>query len=137
MTKQKESFGGNPNLRPAGVRIGLTREQMREYVKCANDPVYFATNYMYIINADTGKMKFQMWDFQKRFLTHIKDNRFVIAKLSRQVGKCVTFDTQITLKHEKYTNNKPITIPIGIFFEWLRFRENINKNKDLQQMLEC
>ena len=37
---------GNPLLKKANVKIDFTKEQVEEYVKCANDPVYFTKNYV-------------------------------------------------------------------------------------------
>ena len=37
----KSGYLGNPNLKAVGVNIDFTEEQIKEYVKCAKDPVYF------------------------------------------------------------------------------------------------
>lgn len=86
----KDSYRDNPLLKKTGVIINYTKDQIEEYRRCANDPVYFAMNYMTIINVDEGLIKFKMWDFQKNMLTIFKDNRFVITKCPRQVGKTTT-----------------------------------------------
>ena len=86
----KDSYRDNPLLKKTGVVINYTKEQVEEYRRCANDPVYFAMHYMTIINVDEGLIKFRMWDFQKNMLTIFKDNRFVITKCPRQVGKTTT-----------------------------------------------
>jgi len=67
-----------------------TQEQIDEYVKCAKDPVYFATNYINIITLDHGIVKFNMWDFQKDMIRTFHENRFTITKCPRQVGKTTT-----------------------------------------------
>lgn len=83
-------FLGNPFLKPAGYQHEYTKEQIAEYIKCANDPIYFITHYVYIINLDKGRMLFSLWDFQKEMVDTFLNNRFVICKIPRQSGKSQT-----------------------------------------------
>ena len=39
---------GNPNLKKANTPIEFTEEQVIEFLKCKEDPVYFANNYIKI-----------------------------------------------------------------------------------------
>ena len=39
---------GNPNLKKAGTEIQFTQDQIQEYLKCKEHPVYFARNYIKI-----------------------------------------------------------------------------------------
>ena len=41
---------GNPNLKKANTPIEFSEEQIIEFLKCKEDPVYFANNYIKIIN---------------------------------------------------------------------------------------
>ena len=43
---------GNPNLKKANTQIEFTEENIQEFIKCKEDPVYFAQNYCKIV---TGK----------------------------------------------------------------------------------
>lgn len=88
--KPEDSYRDNPLLRKEGVNLSYTQEQIEEYARCSRDPVYFAMNYIHIINVDEGLVKFKMWDFQKDMIRIFKDNRFVITKCPRQVGKTTT-----------------------------------------------
>ena len=90
MAAQTEVYLGNPNLKKAGTEIQFTKEQVEEWIKCKNDPLYFATTYMQIINLDEGLVPFEMYDFQKKILMDFHENRFNIAKLPRQTGKSTT-----------------------------------------------
>ena len=81
---------GNPNLKKAGTPIQFTKKQINEWVKCKQDPIYFATHYIKIINLDEGLVPFDMYDFQKKILEDFHENRFNIAKLPRQTGKSTT-----------------------------------------------
>jgi len=81
---------GNPNLKKAGTPIQFTKKQIDEWIKCKNDPIYFAMNYIKIISLDEGLVPFSMYDFQKNILRDFHANRFNIAKLPRQTGKSTT-----------------------------------------------
>ena len=41
-----EVYLGNPNLKKANTKIEFTEEQVFEFIKCKEDPVYFARNYI-------------------------------------------------------------------------------------------
>lgn len=85
-----KGYNNNPNLPREDFKHAFTQEEVDEFIKCANDPVYFAVTYMRIINVDKGLMNFEMWDFQKDMLRTFHENRFSICKLPRQVGKTTT-----------------------------------------------
>ena len=85
-----EFYLGNPNLKKVGTPIEFTEEQIQEYIKCKEDPVYFAMNYVKIISLDEGVVPFEMWDFQKQLIQNFHEHRFNIAKLPRQTGKSTT-----------------------------------------------
>lgn len=80
----------NPNLPRANYQHAFTQEEIDEFKKCAADPVYFARNYVKIINVDEGLVPFNMWDFQEEMIRTFHENRFAICKLPRQVGKTTT-----------------------------------------------
>ena len=90
MAVSNDVYLGNPNLKKAGTPIQFTKKQIDEWIKCKNDPIYFATNYIQIISLDEGLVPFKMYDFQKDILRDFHENRFNIAKLPRQTGKSTT-----------------------------------------------
>ena len=49
---------GNPNLKKANTRIEFTQDQIEEFIKCKEDPVYFAKNYIKIVSLDEGLVPF-------------------------------------------------------------------------------
>ena len=81
---------GNPNLKKANTPIEFTEEQVIEFLKCKDDPVYFAKNYIKIVSLDEGLVPFSMYDFQEEMVRRFHENRFNIAKLPRQTGKSTT-----------------------------------------------
>ena len=85
----KTNYRDNPKLKRAGVEVQFTKEQVDEYIKCARDPSYFA-KYITIISLDRGYVPFEMYDFQQDMMKTFNDNRFVIVKCPRQVGKTTT-----------------------------------------------
>lgn len=86
----RQGYNGNPNLPKDDYRHAFSQKELEEFVKCADDPVYFAITYMRIINVDRGLIPFEMWDFQQDMLNTFHNNRFSICKLPRQVGKTTT-----------------------------------------------
>ena len=90
MAAGSDVYLGNPNLKKAGTPINFTKKQVNEWIKCKNDPIYFAVNYIKIISLDEGLVPFEMYDFQKKILEDFHENRFNIAKLPRQTGKSTT-----------------------------------------------
>jgi hypothetical protein len=82
-----QGYRNNPKLKPPGVQLQYTEEQLKEYVKCANDPVYFCSKYVKVKTLDKGVMPFKLYDYQEKFVKAIHDNRFTISKWPRQSGK--------------------------------------------------
>jgi len=82
-----KTYNGNSLVKADGVEHQFTQEEIAEYVKCAKDPVYFVEKYVKIVHIDKGLVPMKLWDFQKEMLNQFHNNRFNIAKLSRQVGK--------------------------------------------------
>ena len=62
--KTPDSYLGNPNLKRTKVPVNFTPEQVEEYVRCSNDPVYFMKNYIMIVTVDSGLKPFAMYPFQ-------------------------------------------------------------------------
>jgi len=91
----EEHYLGNPLLKKANTQIEFTQEQIIEFAKCANDPVYFANNYIQIVTLDHGLQPFEMYPFQEKMLQSFHENRFNICKLPRQSGKALSLDTPI------------------------------------------
>ena len=104
-----DGYLGNPNLKASGVEIEFTEEQVKEYVKCAKDPVYFIKNYVKVVSLDKGLIPFNLYDYQEELLNIIHDNRFAIAKLPRQSGKSTTIVSYI-LHYVLFNQNMNVAI---------------------------
>ena len=81
---------GNPNLKKANTAIEFTQEQILEFMKCKEDPVYFANNYIKIVSLDEGLTQFHPYHFQEKLINNFHENRFNICKMPRQTGKSTT-----------------------------------------------
>ena len=86
---------GNPLLKKANVPVEWTEEQILEYKKCMEDPMYFCVKYIKIVSLDEGLIPFNMFPFQKEMVGTIHNNRFTICKLPRQSGKTTTIVSYI------------------------------------------
>ena len=84
-------------------------EQIEEYVKCAKDEVYFVKTYVKIVHVDRGIVNFDLWPFQETFISTAIRERFVVAKMPRQVGKTTTIAAMI-LHMVLFTENYNVAI---------------------------
>ena len=81
---------GNPNLKKANTAIEFTQEQILEFMRCKEDPVYFANKYIKIVSLDEGLTQFHPYHFQEKLINNFHENRFNICKMPRQTGKSTT-----------------------------------------------
>lgn len=118
----------NPNLKAAGVQIQYTEEQIKEYIKCSTDPIYFIENYAKIVSLDEGIVNFILYDYQKRLLTDINNSRNIQAVWGRQMGKCMIYNEFLKVRNKK--TGEILTITIGDLYE----RLNQNNEEKLSNM---
>src|SRR6056300_215548 len=85
-----EVYLGNPLLKKANTSIQFTEEQVIEFIKCREDPIYFAKNYVKIVSLDEGLTQFSPYHFQQKLIQNFHNNRFNICKMPRQTGKSTT-----------------------------------------------
>jgi hypothetical protein len=102
------------NLRRENLPFEYTPEEIEELSKCKASVMYFALNYCLIatpkgrlILKDAGGLR----DFQEQILKAYKENPLNILMASRQTGKCLSFNTLVTL----YDTNLNIEITLPIF----------------------
>ena len=100
---------GNPNLKKANTSIEFTEENIIEFLKCKEDPVYFARNYIKIVSLDHGLVPFEMYPFQEKLITRFHENRFNICKMPRQTGKSTTCVSYL-LHYAVFNDNVNIAI---------------------------
>lgn len=59
---------------------------LKEYKKCATDPVYFMKKYCYIQHPQRGRILFNLYPFQEKVLHLFKNHQYLITLKSRQLG---------------------------------------------------
>ena len=104
-----EVYLGNPNLKKANTPIEFTQDNILEFLKCKDDPVYFANNYIKIVSLDEGLVPFKMYPFQKKLIHNFHENRFNICKMPRQTGKSTTVVSYL-LHYAIFNDNVNIAI---------------------------
>ena len=72
---------GNPNLKKANVKVEFTQENIEEFIKCKDNPVYFAKNYIKIVSLDEGLVNFNLYPFQEKLINNFHHERFNICKM--------------------------------------------------------
>jgi len=109
MSTNLDQYLGNPNLKKANVATQFSPEEVQEYIKCSEDPVYFIQTYIKIVSLDRGLIPFDMYDFQSEMVEKFHHNRFNIAKLPRQTGKS-TIVTSYLLWYVLFNANVNVAI---------------------------
>lgn len=109
------------SVKRAGEIQNITAEQAAEYLKCQEDPEYFIENYLQITDIDEGVIPFKLYDYQKDMIRNYHQHRFNINLLSRQSGKCVSKDINITVRNKK--TGEVYELPIGDFYKMCQNRK--------------
>lgn len=114
--------------------LPMSEEQILEFAKCADPitgPQYFMDNYYYIQHPTKGKMLYHPFEYQKKLIDAYHFNRFCVALLPRQTGKCLGGDTMIKILHN--STKKVYNIPINLFYEYNRAKQNGENPPDISQ----
>ena len=104
-----KSYLGNSLLKASGVPLNFTKEEIEEYLKCADDPIYFIESYCKIVTLDFGLQPFKLYDCQKNKVKVIHENRKVILMEGRQQGKTTTSAAYI-LWYTLFQGSKTVAI---------------------------
>tara|TARA_R110001606_G_scaffold386055_2_gene549864 strand:+ start:4382 stop:5977 length:1596 start_codon:yes stop_codon:yes gene_type:complete len=83
-------YMGNPLVKKDGIQSSFSEEEVAEYLKCMNDPIYFAETYVKVISLDDGLVSFKPYEYQKKMFEQFNDNRFNIVLACRQSGKSIS-----------------------------------------------
>jgi len=87
--RSREFYLGNPNLPTSTATYEYTPKMIKDLQKCANNLLFFAENFFYIIDPDKGRTLIKLYKYQKEALRMMRDNRYNILLASRQLGKTV------------------------------------------------
>jgi len=104
-----EHYLGNPLLKKANTAIEFTQDQIIEFARCQDDPIYFAKNYIQIVTLDYGLQPFKPYKFQETMIDRFHNHRFNVCKLPRQSGKS-TIVVSYLLHYAIFNDNVNIAI---------------------------
>ena len=65
MSDKQKGYLGNPNLKETGLEMSFTKAQVKEYMKCAGDPIYFTKKYIKVVSLDRSMIPFDIYDNTK------------------------------------------------------------------------
>jgi len=82
-------YEGKTHLRKGNIIFEYTDEELVEIAKCANDIIYFAQHYAYVMT-DEGVRQVILRDYQIDLLRDFQNHRQNVVLSSRQMGKTVT-----------------------------------------------
>jgi hypothetical protein len=106
---QIKTYLGNANLKGANVKLEWTAEQITEYLKCANDPIYFAEKYIKIVHVDRGLIPMVLYEYQREVIEKFQKNRKLVLGQSRQSGK-TTVAVAIILHYILFNEYKTVAL---------------------------
>jgi len=87
---EETSYHGNPNLKSIGHKHDFTEDQIKEYLKCQDDPIYFIETYCMIVTLDRGLQPFILYPCQREKVKFIMSERKALLMEGRQQGKTIT-----------------------------------------------
>lgn len=107
-----KTYNGNKNLKRAGEKIAFTEDNVLEWIKCKDSPIYFINNYCKIISLDEGLVDFKTFPYQERSITAMFDHRNSIHMFPRQAGK-TTIVAAFILHHILFSDLIPNVAIVG------------------------
>lgn len=99
----------NPGVKRAGVEQQFTEYELSEYLKCMNDPKYFAKKYIKVVSLDKGLVPFDLYQYQENMYDHFDQYRFSVVLAPRQSGKSISCCGWL-LHHAIFKPDKAIAI---------------------------
>lgn len=105
----EKGYNGNPLLKKSRRQINWTPEMVQEWLKCAQDPIYFAEKYIQIVHVDRGLIPIRLYDYQKEIILKLTNNRRVTVVTSRQAGKTTTA-AAIILHYILFNDHKTVAL---------------------------
>lgn len=94
-----EYLRNNPNLKSANAREYVDKDtfnwRIQEMKKIANDIIYFARNYFYIISLDKGKCLINPYPKQEEIIKDMTKYKREIILASRQTGKSTSYSIYV------------------------------------------
>jgi len=84
-------------------------ELLKEFKRCAEDPIYFISKYIKVTHPVRGLVPFDLYPFQHRILDNLQNHRFNILRKFRQAG-CTTIAASYSLWMVIFQKHKSVII---------------------------
>lgn len=107
--EEMRGYRGSNKVKAAGTVIEWTPEIVEEWIRCREDPIYFAENYIKIINRQGNFEVIELYDYQKEIIRSVIENRATIAECARQSGK-TTAMTALICWYVIFNANRSVAI---------------------------
>ena len=98
------------DLRAPKLNWEYTTKELLELAKIQKNILYFGETYAKVMT-DEGNRVVTLRKYQRNTLLQLQKYRFNVWLASRQIGKCVTFDTEVII-HTPKSSDGYIRIPI-------------------------
>jgi hypothetical protein len=102
-------YKGNTLLKKSGIQQSWTPEQVDEFIKCSNDPIYFINKYLKAIDADKGLIGIKLRDYQEKMVKSFHGRRRTIVTTCRRSGKSTSVCGYI-LWYIIFNNDKTVAL---------------------------
>lgn len=79
----------------------FTKDEAYDLAMCEEDPFYFIDKFMKVQHPTKGAVPLKLWEFQKRLVGAFHGFNKVVGLTARQMGKCVTSDTVVSVDGQK------------------------------------
>jgi len=119
------SYYKDPSVKAAGIVENYTQDQVQEYIRCSQDPIYFIEKYIQVNTIDKGLVPLNLRTYQKNIVESVHNNRHSVILSGRQSGKCLCTNSIISLRNKK--TGEIIKCTIGDFYAK-------TKNQELSQL---
>jgi hypothetical protein len=90
----------NDFVKKPNKKTDYTEEQLKELMMCEDDPFYFIERFMKVQHPKKGSLPLILYPFQRRLIEAFHGNNKVVGLTARQMGKCVTGDTHVSVNGE-------------------------------------
>jgi hypothetical protein len=99
----------NPQVKRAYSEEEYTPSDILELKRCMTDPIYFMEKYLVVNHPTKGLVPFVMYEYQKKMVHAVHNNKDVIILASRQLGKTTVIAMYI-LWFALFNNDKTCVI---------------------------
>ncbi|MEM5877531.1 MAG: hypothetical protein QXF12_01500 [Candidatus Aenigmatarchaeota archaeon] len=113
-----KNISNNLFVKKPGSVSFYTKENIDDLLRCAKDVIYFIEKYIKIQHPTKGSVNFKLYPFQKEMIKTFENYKYVIALTGRQLGKCVSSETEI------YYNDTKTELG-NLVLKYLNFSEKI------------